>query len=154
MIDRTSDVHAELVQLARALVVGGRDVAGGPSFAQHSLLAYIARNPGCRATDVSEEFGLNRSTVSRQLRGCIESGWVLAEPGSLRTGYPLRLTTHGTDVLAAADVRRLDEVRARLHGWSLDEIAQFANTLHRFRIAPAVVDRTDDTPRLGDDAHA
>ncbi len=146
-------MHAELVQLARALVAGGRDTAGGPSFAQHSLLAYIARHPGCRATDISEAFGLNRSTVSRQLRGCVDSGWALAEPGSLRTGYPLRLTTHGVEVLAVADTRRLDEVRARLRGWSPDEIAQFANILRRFRNAEDPVD-LPATPRLGDDAHA
>lgn len=147
-------MHAELVQLARELIAGGRDAHGGPSFAQHSVLSFIARNPGCRATDISDSFGVNRSTVSRQLRGCLESGWVRTEAGSLRTGYPLSLTAQGTAVLAAADRRRLDEVRARVHGWSPAEIAQFADILRRFREAPVAVDASDTTTRVGDDAHA
>ena len=147
-------MHAELVQLARDLVAGGRDARGGPSFAQHSLLSFIARNPGCRAIDVSEAFGLNRSTVSRQLRGCLESGWARTEAGSLRAGYPLRLTEQGAAVLAVADRRRLDEVRARLHGWSPAEIAQFVDVLHRFRVAADPIDAPDAPTRVGDDAHA
>lgn len=152
-VDQVAAVHAELVQLARELVAGGRDTQGGPSFAQHSVLSFIARNPGCRATDMSDAFGVNRSTVSRQLRGCLDSGWVRSESGSLRAGYPLHLTAQGTAVLAAADRRRLDEVRARVHGWSPTEIAQFANILRRFRTV-TVPDTSDATTRVGDDDHA
>lgn len=142
------------MQFARQLVAGGRDVQDGPSFAQHSVLSFIARHPGCRATDISDSFGVNRSTVSRQLRGCLDSGWVRTETGSLRTGYPLGLTAQGTVVLAAADRRRLDEVRARVEGWTPAEIARFADTLRRFRDAPVSADATDAPLRVGDDAHA
>lgn len=147
-------MHAELVQLARELIAGGRDAQGGPSFAQHSVLSFVARNPGCRATDISDAFGVNRSTVSRQLRGCLESGWVRTDAGSLRTGYPLQLTDQGTAVLAAADRRRLDEVRARVRGWSPAEVTQFAEILRRFRTAPLTNETSDDPDRVGDDAHA
>ena len=74
-------VHDELVRLVRQLVAGDGPPAGSPTFAQHSLLSYIARNPGCRATQISESFGVHRSTVSRQLRVCIDEGWVRAEAG-------------------------------------------------------------------------
>lgn len=147
-------MHAELVQLARELIAGGRDAQGGPSFAQHSVLSFIARNPACRATDISDAFGVNRSTVSRQLRGCLDSGWVRTETGSLRTGYPLQLTDLGVAVLAAADRRRLDEVRERVDGWSPAEIAQFAEILRRFRTAPLTAETSDAPDRVGDDAHA
>ncbi|RVW08147.1 MarR family transcriptional regulator [Prescottella agglutinans] len=153
-VDQVAAVHAELVQLARELVAGGRDAQGGPSFAQHSVLSFVARNPGCRATDISDAFGVNRSTVSRQLRGCLEAGWVRSEPGSVRTGYPLRLTAEGAAVLADADRMRFDEVRARVRGWSPAEIAQFARTLRRFRDASVPADEHDATVRVGDDAHA
>ncbi|MFC9516517.1 MarR family winged helix-turn-helix transcriptional regulator [Nocardiaceae bacterium NPDC056970] len=153
-LDQVAEVHAELVQLARELVAGGREAQGGPSFAQHSVLSFVARNPGCRATDISDAFGVNRSTVSRQLRGCLDSGWVRTEIGALRTGYPLHLTDQGTAVLAAADRRRLDEVRARVDGWSPSEISQFASVLRRFRTARGPADVADDLDRDGDDAHA
>lgn len=154
VVDEVAAVHAELVQLARELVAGGRDAQGGPSFAQHSVLSFVARNPGCRATDISDAFGVNRSTVSRQLRVCLESGWVRTDTGSLRTGYPLHLTDQGTAILAAADRRRLDEVRARVHAWSPAEVTQFADILRRFRTAPLTVETPDDPDRVGDDAHA
>lgn len=144
-------VHAELVQLARTLVSGERDAPDGLSFAQHSLLSFVARRPGCRATDISDAFAVHRSTVSRQLRSCVDSGWVRAEPNPSRSGYPLSLTERGAAVLASADRRRLDEVRARTRGWSPDEIALFADVLRRFREAPTVAGAA---ARNGDDSHA
>lgn len=160
--DDVAAVHAELVQLARDLVAGGRDAQGGPSFAQHSVLSFVARNPGCRATDISDAFGVNRSTVSRQLRGCLDSGWVRSEIGPLRAGYPLHLTDQGAAILAAADRRRLDEVRARVDSWSPTEVAEFAGILRRFRRAPVSIEAPDtfdrddafDRDRDGDDTHA
>lgn len=163
-------MHAELVQLARELVAGGRDAQGGPSFAQHSVLSFVARNPGCRATDISDAFGVNRSTVSRQLRGCTDGGWVRADSAPVRSGRPLYLTAQGVAVLAAADRRRFDDVRARVDGWSPTEIAQFAQILRRFRDGPLAALEVPEVPETsaipvipgvpgvpataGDDAHA
>ncbi|QKT10874.1 MarR family winged helix-turn-helix transcriptional regulator [Rhodococcus sp. W8901] len=169
-VDQVAAVHAELVQLARELVAGGRDAQGGPSFAQHSVLSFVARNPGCRATDISDAFGVNRSTVSRQLRGCTDGGWVRADSAPVRSGRPLYLTAQGVAVLAAADRRRFDDVRARVDGWSPTEIAQFAQILRRFRDGPLAALEVPEVPETsaipvipgvpgvpataGDDAHA
>ena len=112
--DEVAAVHAELVQLARELVAGGREAQGGPSFAQHSVLSFVP----------------------------------------LRAGYPLHLTDQGTAVLASADRRRLDEVRARVDGWSPTEISQFASILRRFRTAQAPTPLAEPFQRDGDDAHA
>ena len=147
-------MHAVLVQLARELIAGARDTPGGLSFAQHSMLSFIARNPGCRATDISDAFGVHRSTISRQLRVCLESGWVRTETGTLRAGYPLQVTDAGAAALTAADRTRLDEVRARVTGWTPAEIAQFAHALNRFHDAAVPAATSDAPPRVGDDAHA
>ncbi|RZK96323.1 MAG: MarR family transcriptional regulator [Rhodococcus sp. (in: high G+C Gram-positive bacteria)] len=142
-------VHDELVRLVRQLVAGDRPPAGSPTFAQHSLLSFVARNPGCRATQISDAFGVHRSTVSRQLRGCVDEGWVHAEPGPLRSGHPLSLTDVGIAVLAGADARRVEEVRDRVASWSDGEIAAFARNLRKFR-------RGGDTDHegMGDDPRA
>lgn len=58
------EVYDEFVHLVRFLTAGERSDDSSLSLAQHSLLGFIARNPGCRATDISEVFGVNRSTVS------------------------------------------------------------------------------------------
>lgn len=127
------EVYDEFVYLVRFLTAGERAHDGSLTLAQHSLLGYIARNPGCRATDISEVFGVNRSTVSRQLRNGVDAGWVDAGTGPTRLGHPLHLTARGTALLAATVARRHDEVRAGLDGWGEDDLELFVRLLRRFR---------------------
>uniref|UniRef100_UPI0028DD0E14 MarR family winged helix-turn-helix transcriptional regulator n=1 Tax=uncultured Rhodococcus sp. TaxID=194249 RepID=UPI0028DD0E14 len=138
-------VHDELVHLTRQLMTGDRHSDDHPSIAQHSFLSFIGRNDGCKATEISEVFGVNRSTISRQVRGCIEAGWVYADPGSVRQGNPLHLTEAGRKYLDAADARRLDQVAGRLHDWTESEVADVARALHRFRISIESQTNGDDT---------
>ncbi|MEE2034039.1 MarR family winged helix-turn-helix transcriptional regulator [Rhodococcus chondri] len=128
-----AEVYDEFVHLVRFLTAGERAHDDALSLAQHSLLGYIARNPGCRATDISDVFGVNRSTVSRQLRSCIDAGWVEANSGPARLGHPLHLTEAGTTVLTETVARRHGEVRAGLAGWGEDDIERFTRLLRRFR---------------------
>ncbi|MBL1078813.1 MarR family transcriptional regulator [Nocardia sp. 2] len=126
-------VHDELTQIVREIIAGRPGVEGLPSFTQQSTLSFIDRNPGCRATEIAEAFGVHRSTVSRQLRGCVDAGWVASGAGSLRAGYPLTLTDAGRRALAAAADRDLAALGERMAGWTAREINEFACTLRRFR---------------------
>lgn len=125
-------VHDEIVRLLRQMITDERFAGPGPTFAQHSLLTYIARHSGCRATQVSKVFGVHRSTVSRQLKVCIDEGWVHAEPGPLRSGHPLTLTEAGSAVLASATADRVQQVANRVASWSREQIEAFALDLRRF----------------------
>ncbi|UYP20284.1 MarR family winged helix-turn-helix transcriptional regulator [Rhodococcus sp. Z13] len=145
--DGVARVYEEFVLLVRLLTSGARVEDGGLTLAQHSLLGFIARNPGCRATDISEAFGVHRSTVSRQLRHAVEAGWVEAETGPARIGHPLRLTDHGAQILRRAVDSRLDDVRAGLGGWAPDDLDRFVTLLRRFR---AGVDPDARTPDQND----
>ncbi|MCD2113825.1 MULTISPECIES: MarR family winged helix-turn-helix transcriptional regulator [Rhodococcus] len=145
--DGVARVYEEFVLLVRFLTSGARAQDNGLSLVQHSLLGFISRNPGCRATDISEVFGVHRSTVSRQLRHAVDAGWVEAGTGPARAGHPLRLTDHGATVLEGAVVRRLDDVRAGLEGWDEDELERFVDLLRRFR---AGIDSDDRTPDQND----
>lgn len=127
------EVYEEFAHLVRFLTSGARAHESGLSLAQHSLLAYISRNPGCLATDISEVFGVHRSTVSRQLRHAIDEGWVEAQQGPARAGHPLRLTEYGARTLDAVSTARLDDVRTGLTGWSREDLDRFTNLLRRFR---------------------
>lgn len=144
------EVYDEFVNLVRFLTAGERAHDGALSLAQHSLLGYVARHPGCRATDVSDAFGVNRSTVSRQLRSCIEAGWVAAEPGPTRLGHPLNLTDRGRTVLSDTVARRHDEVRAGLAGWGQDELDRFVHLLRRFRHGVDTTSAATTDPNDGD----
>jgi DNA-binding MarR family transcriptional regulator len=127
------EVYDEFVGLVRFLTAGERSDDNSLSLAQHSLLGFIARNPGCRATDISEVFGVNRSTVSRQVRHCVDEGWLSVDSGPTRLGHPLSLTDQGHGVLAVTVTRRYGEVAAGLAGWGEDEIDTFVHLLRRFR---------------------
>ncbi|WP_241387180.1 MarR family winged helix-turn-helix transcriptional regulator [Rhodococcus sp. CH91] len=142
--DGVARVYEEFVLLVRFLTSGARAQDSGLSLVQHSLLGFISRNPGCRATDISEVFGVHRSTVSRQLRHAVDAGWVEAESGPARAGHPLRLTDHGAAVLEGAVMRRLDDVRSGIDRWDQDDLDRFVHLLRRFRTGVYSDDRTPD----------
>lgn len=128
-----TQVHEELVYLVRQLMTGDRTDDGAPTFAQHSVLSFIARRPGSRATEIADAFGVNRSTVSRQVRGCVDSGWISVEPGPVRSGHPLTLTPAGHQALEAAAEQRLAQVAGRVGEWPEADVERFGALLHRFR---------------------
>lgn len=135
-------VHDALTHIVREIIAGRPAAEGLPSFAQQAALSYIDRNPGCRATEIAESFGVHRSTVSRQLRVCMDLGWVEAGEGSLRVGYPLTLSTAGRRVLAEAAGHDLARLGERTADWTPRELADFARTLQRF---------LQPDPTMGDD---
>lgn len=143
------EVYEEFAHLVRYLTSGARAHESGLSLAQHSLLAFISRNPGCRATDISDVFGVHRSTVSRQLRHAVDKGWVEAQHGPARAGHPLHLTEHGSNVLDGVATTRLDDVRAGLSGWETEDLDRFVHLLRRFRQGIDFATRTHD-PNYGD----
>ncbi|KAF0845376.1 MarR family winged helix-turn-helix transcriptional regulator [Nocardia caishijiensis] len=126
-------VHDALTQIVREVIAARPASEGIPSFAQRSALSYIERNPGCRATELAEAFGVHRSTVSRQLRTCIEAGWVTAGEGNSRAGYPLTLTDSGRRAHAAAVEQDLVLLDQRMNDWTVDDITDFARALRRFQ---------------------
>lgn len=128
-------VHDELVDLVRQLMTDDRDNADAPTLAQHAVLSYIGRSPGCRATEIADAFGVHRSTVSRQIRVFLDRGWVTAEGGPVRVGHPLTLTPTGREALAAIGSYRQAEVAERVGAWPVADVEQFADLLRRFRLA-------------------
>ncbi|MGY0499618.1 MarR family winged helix-turn-helix transcriptional regulator [Nocardia sp. FBN12] len=126
-------VHDALTQIVREIIAGRPVAEGIPSFAQRSALSYIERNPGCRATELADAFGVHRSTVSRQLRTCIDAGWVQPGAGSLRAGYPLTLTAAGRRAHAAAIEQDLTLLAERTNDWTARDVAEFADALRRFQ---------------------
>ncbi|MEV6279172.1 MarR family winged helix-turn-helix transcriptional regulator [Nocardia sp. NPDC051832] len=126
------DVHEALTHIVREIIVSRPAAEGLPSFAQQAALSYIGRNPGCRATEIAESFGVHRSTVSRQLRACMDAGWVTAGEGSLHAGYPLTLSAGGRAVLEEVNGHDLARLGERTADWRPGEIADFARALRRF----------------------
>lgn len=138
-------VYSELETVSRRAVARARHKSAPLSFVEHSLVTFIAANPGCRATDIAADFGLNRSTVSRQLGGLVELG--LVEPGAAagaaggtaggeaRRGQALVLTDRGRELLARSVDANRSALADRLAGWTAAEVDALAAALHRLNSA-------------------
>ncbi len=122
--------QSTLVRRARDL---GDDLHPGLSLVAYTLLAQIDVAPEARAADLAAHFGLDKSTVSRQLEQLISAGLLRREgerPG--RRGCCLALTSTGQQHLAAA----AQAVRCQLAEWLTDwderDVAAFGQLISRF----------------------
>lgn len=134
-IDR---VYSELERVSRRAVARARRRSAPLSFVEHSLVTFIATHPGCRAVDIAADFGLNRSTVSRQLAGLLELGLV-STGGDIdaggRRGQVLSLTPRGDELLARSTEANRAALAETLGEWRPAEIADLAAALRRLNSA-------------------
>src|ERR1700733_5311284 len=96
----------------------GDDLHPRLSLVAYTLLTEIYLTPGVRAADLSTHFGLDKSTLSRQLEQLISAGLLRRDgerPG--RRGYVLTLTAAGGQHLDVAAKAVRDRLAARLTGW-------------------------------------
>jgi DNA-binding MarR family transcriptional regulator len=146
-------LYGELSLLVRRSQEFSGELHAGLSLVDYTLLTHIAGNPGIRAADLAMLFGLDKSTLSRQVNSLVGRGLVERageRPG--KRGIVLELTTSAQQALLAA----ADSVRAALgrwlEGWSDAEIREFAAMVARLneRVrADAIFDTTrirTDTP--------
>ena len=71
----------------------------GITTAQLNLLAAIAVADGARPTDLTRLLGVEKSTLSRDLKRMEQSGWVHSEPTRAGRGRSLTLTPAGSRLL-------------------------------------------------------
>ena len=135
-----SKSEADLLdQIIIELSVYGRRVrsvvgaaGGGLSFVEYSLLGFIADEGPCRAADLVRVYGLDKSTISRQVSGLVDRHLVDRSDDGLRL---LRLTPAGHSLLEQARVVLREQVDARLASWTPEERRVFADLLHRYNAA-------------------
>ena len=127
------DLYQGLSTLVRRARDLGDDLHPGLSLVAYTLLAQIDVAPEARAADLAAHFGLDKSTVSRQLEQLISAGLLRREgerPG--RRGCCLALTSTGQQHLAAA----AQAVRCQLAEWLTDwdeyDVAAFGQLISRF----------------------
>jgi DNA-binding MarR family transcriptional regulator len=125
-------LYEELSLLVRRSQEFSGEIHPGLSLVDYTLLTRIAANPGTRSADLAALFGLDKSTLSRQVNVLVERGLVERtgeRPG--KRGVVLELTNNGSHAVATA----VDDVRAALNGWlegwSDREIGDFAAMVAR-----------------------
>jgi DNA-binding MarR family transcriptional regulator len=98
-----------------------------------SFLSDIEADPGTRATDLAARYGLDKSTVSRQLDQIERSGLLRRageRPG--RRGHSLVVTDEGRAALARESALIHDRMVVDLAGWKVAEISALADLVDRF----------------------
>jgi DNA-binding MarR family transcriptional regulator len=127
------DLYHGLTTLARRARDMSDDLHPGLSLVAYTVLTEISLTPGVRAADLCAHFGLDKSTLSRQLEQLISAGLLCREgerPG--RRGIVLALTPAGQQHLAVAAQAVRDRLTEQLTGWDEGDIATFAQLVTRF----------------------
>ena len=127
------DLYNGLTTMTRRARDMSGDLHPGLSLVAYTLLTEISLTPGVRAADLSAHFGLDKSTLSRQLEQLVSAGLLRREgerPG--RRGSVLALTPAGRKHLAAAAQAVRNRLAERLGGWDDGDIATFARLITRF----------------------
>jgi DNA-binding MarR family transcriptional regulator len=127
------DLYQQLNSLFRRSRELSTELHPGLSLIGYTFLGLVESTPEIRASDLAEQLGLDKSTVSRQLNQLFESGLLDREGGRPgRRGDPLSLTPKGREVLAV-DAER---VRTRLTSWMADwndrDVGDFVALIARF----------------------
>jgi DNA-binding MarR family transcriptional regulator len=127
------DLYQDLSTMVRRARDLGDDLHPDVSLVAYTLLAQIDVTPEARAADLAAHFGLDKSTVSRQLEQLISAGLlrrVGERPG--RRGCCLALTTAGQQYLAAAAQAVRCRLAERLTDWDDCDVAAFGQLVSRF----------------------
>lgn len=103
----------------------------------YTLLAHLEDSGGCLAKDLAARYGLDKSTVSRQVQALERLGFLERRPApDDHRAQLLHLTPAGTDILAQVTESRYAAVAERLAGWGDEPIARFAELLIRYNAEP------------------
>ncbi|MDI5964305.1 MarR family transcriptional regulator [Streptomyces sp. SL13] len=126
-------IQRELTAFSRRARAAAARMHPELSLVSFTLLAHLAEQRGCRATDLAAHYMLDKSTVSRQVAALEHLGFVerRPDPDDQRV-QALHPTPAGDEVLAAATARRQAAFQRRLSDWAEDDLDRFATYLVRF----------------------
>jgi DNA-binding MarR family transcriptional regulator len=135
--DSLSAVERELVVLLRrarsATGAVARELHPDLEPASYGLLVRIADDERARVTELAEYFGIDKASVSRQVRTLERLGFVAREPDPADArAVRLRLTPAGLARVQETRTARRDRLRRQLNTWAPPDVERFADLLARF----------------------
>jgi len=131
--DSVETIQREMAAFARRARAAAAHMHPELSLVSYTLLAHLDDRPGSRATDLAAQFLLDKSTVSRQVSGLEQLGFVERRPDPRdHRVQVLHTTPAGSAVLAAATAARREAFRGRFAEWEKSDLDRFASYLVRF----------------------
>jgi DNA-binding MarR family transcriptional regulator len=126
----------ELVTLSRRFRANAERLHPDLSFVDYSLLSEMAERNGARAVDLVGLYGINKSTISRQVAALHRAGLVVRDssPDNHRV-HLLHPSDLGRELLARADALMHREVDTRTEDWTPDEVRALRSLLARYNAA-------------------
>jgi DNA-binding MarR family transcriptional regulator len=141
--DPLDDIQRALILFSRNSKLHGRSV--GMSFVTTTILSYVASTPEPHATGLADEYGLDKSTVSRQLAVLEDQGLIRRLPHATRArSQLLKLTAKGRRAFASAIANHRRRLGDSLGTWPEADLVAFSRLLSRFVLD---LDRTDSATR-------
>ena len=127
------DLYQSLTTMIRRRTELSSELHPGLTLVSYTLLTQIDADPDTRATDLAALFGLDKSTVCRQLNELEAAGLIRRDgerPG--RRGHALVLTPDGRCRLEVEAERARQRLSERLAGWKDRDITAFVKMVDRF----------------------
>ncbi|MFJ4938790.1 MarR family winged helix-turn-helix transcriptional regulator [Streptomyces pseudovenezuelae] len=126
-------IHEAIILFSRNARVRANNTYDELSFVAYTVLSYVDTFPQPSASDLSERYGLEKSTVSRQLSRLEEDGLLcrVAHPSRPRAKL-LGLTDTGRVCLARVRRHQREGLEERLRRWPDDDVETFSRLLRRF----------------------
>lgn len=131
--DPVGDIQRAILLFNRTSRAQAARANPGVSFVTATILSFIDSSPDPTAIDLAETYGLDKSTVSRQLADLEEQGLLTREPHETRPRTQLlKLTAKGRRARQISVARHRELIERSVASWSPDDIATFAALLTRF----------------------
>ena len=126
-------IALELAILVRRITAMTRQKEIELDRATYLLLHHIMTCGFAGVKEMAQTFGLDVSTVSRQIAVLEKKGYVKrTQDRSDRRAFSLTITTYGQTVCDAYKTDRVTKLEQHLQGWSNEEMQTFSVLLHKY----------------------
>nr|NNM90694.1 MarR family transcriptional regulator [Bacilli bacterium] len=132
-LESLESIALELAILVRRITAMTRQKDIELDRATYLLLHHIITHGFAGVKELAQTFGLDVSTVSRQVAVLEKKGYVKrTQDLSDRRAFSLTITTRGQTVCDAYKTDRLTKLEQHLKGWSTEEIQTFSALLQKY----------------------
>ena len=130
------EMYVLVRRIRRVIAQRARMVHPDLSPVAYSMLMALDDSGPRRASDLVDQFDIDKGAVSRQVQSLIELGLVERAPDPEdRRAAILTLTPEGVRRLEAIGVARRRDVNEKLGDWSSEEVLGFVRVLSRYNQA-------------------